>query len=294
MRNIKLTIEYDGTAYCGWQAQPNGVSVQEMLQVALRKMTGEKTMLQGASRTDAGVHALGQAANFRTRTAIPCRGFIEGLNSLLPEDISVIGAEEVPEGFHAKRSSKGKHYRYLIAFGGSRPALMRNRVWFIRDVAPASGYGAGASRSEVLDRIAELNEAAQVLVGEHDFSAFCGAGDTNRSKVRRIDRIEVRGRELVTGKDGDVLVPLSLPSGSNLLSIDITGNGFLKYMVRNIAGTLAGLVFPVQRHGGPAGTCDRKRISGRERIKYILDSGDRKKAGVTAPAFGLYLIEVYY
>ena len=176
MRNIKLIIEYDGSRFSGWQVQLRVRTVQELIQNALRKMAGEKVMLQGASRTDAGVHAFAQVGNFRTASKITCQSFMDGLNSLLPDDISIKDACEVAPDFHAKRDSKGKHYRYLIMTGAARPAIMRNRAWFIK----------GAK----LDATT-MQTTAQALVGEHDFSAFCASGDTNKGRVRTIESIKV-------------------------------------------------------------------------------------------------------
>jgi len=263
MRNIKLTIEYDGSGFSGWQVQPRARTVQDVLQKALGKMTGKKVTLQGASRTDACVHALAQVANFRTESKIACKNFVDGLNSLLPDDVSIKDACDVAPDFYAKRDSKGKHYRYLIMTGPARPALMRNRVWFIKNAVPA---------------VDNINAAAQALVGEHDFSAFCASGDTNKSKVRRIDRIEASVIPAKAGISGNELDSRLRGNDTCLITIDITGNGFLKYMVRNIVGTLL----------------NSKLKPDPKNLKMILESKDRKKAGVTAPASGLYLVEVFY
>ena len=245
MRNIKLTIEYDGTRYCGWQVQSNGVTVQAVLQKAISKMTGgSKVTLYGASRTDAGVHSLGQTANFHTTSKITRDGFLRGLNSILPDDISIRDVEEVPLAFHSRRSAKRKHYRYLIYCDKPKLALLRNRAWYLQ------------ARPDV--KI--MNGAAKALVGIHDFSSFCASGDTNRSKEREIKSISVRNDRV---------------SCFNLIVIDVIGTGFLKYMVRNIVGTLI-------------------KVGSRTEMKAILESKDRNKAGVTAPAQGLYLLEVLY
>jgi len=324
MRNIKLTIEYDGTAYCGWQIQPNGMTVQAVLKRAIEKMAGHPVTLTGASRTDAGVHALGQVANFKTEKKISCDGFLKGLNSMLPEDIAIKKVEEVPDDFHAKRSACGKHYRYLVAFGGSRPALLRNRVWYVgtqyvaQDFSPANISRGGVPsppqnrkpaeeglpyKAVRYDIVKKLNTAAQSLVGTHDFSAFCGSGDCNRSKVREIYSIEARvipsesegararschPRGIRHSRDSGNPVFLNawdshFRGNDILLAIDIKGNGFLKYMVRNIVGTL------IRPRKGL-----NSKLQPDPKICKILEGRDRRKAGVTAPACGLYLVEVFY
>ncbi|MBI2091748.1 MAG: tRNA pseudouridine(38-40) synthase TruA [Deltaproteobacteria bacterium] len=251
MRNIKLIIEYDGTAYCGWQIQPNGVTVQALIQNAVSKMTGKKAVLLGASRTDAGVHAIAQAANFKTESKISCEGFRRGLNSLLPNDIVIKNAEDVPISFHAKNNAKGKHYRYLILLAKSRPAILKNRAWHLR-------------KNQNINAVF-MQKAAKALVGKHNFTSFCASGDANCTKVRQIDAIKVK----------TVKFSLIPALDSTLIAIDVFGGGFLKFMVRNIVGTLVSV------------------LSAGE-MKKILEAKDRKKAGVTAPACGLYLVSVKY
>jgi tRNA pseudouridine38-40 synthase len=246
MRNIKLTIEYDGGGFCGWQVQPNGTSVQEVVEKAIAKMTREKIRITGASRTDAGVHALAQVANFRTKTKIPCKGLLMGMNSLLPGGVVVKKAEDVGLDFHSKRDSKKKHYRYIILNGTIRPALGRGLLWH---------------RRGSLD-LKAMRRAAKVIVGTHDFTSFCASDDANKTKVRKILSIKISKKVL----------PIL---GKKAVMIDIVGNGFLKYMVRNIVGTLV----------DPGKSAH---------MKEILDARDRKKAGVTAPACGLYLVEITY
>ena len=155
-RNLKLTLEYDGRAYVGWQFQDNGPSIQLRLMAAIERMTGERAVISVAGRTDAGVHAVGQVANFHTRSQIETRRFIPGLNSLLPRDISVHSVVEVPEAFDARHDSLSKRYRYRIYVSRHRAALEEGRAWLV----PAP-LDVGAMRS-----------AAVSLVGEHDFNAF--------------------------------------------------------------------------------------------------------------------------
>ena len=256
MRTIKLTLTYDGEGFVGWQIQPNGESVQAILKRALEEMTGEECTLVGAGRTDAGVHALGQVASFATEKSIPCEGFVKGLNSLIPPAIAVVDAEEVGEGFDARKSAKGKVYRYLILRSLNRLPLLAGRAWHAR---------------EALD-LAAMREAAAHLVGEHDFESFRASGCAARHAVRRLDRIDILS-------DPPCAEHMELPSESGLISLEFEGGGFVRHMVRNIVGTLVevgrGAILP----GG---------------VKKILDARERKEAGVCAPASGLYLVRVIY
>lgn len=251
---MKLIIEYDGTDYCGWQAQANGVSVQETLRKAIRKLTGEDASLVGSSRTDAGVHALGQVGHFRTRTSIPTEGYRKGLNALLPNDIRIVEAREMPDDFHALRDAKGKHYRYIIDTGEVVSALYHNRSWFVH---------------QSLD-LQLMQEAAKMLLGKHDFSAFRASGSHVKHAVRTIHAVQVkRMRRAMKG----------IPCPVNGLAIDVLGDGFVRHMIRNIAGWLV--------------ETGRGRIS-LDEAKRIFKGKKRTEAGVCAPASGLYLMEVFY
>lgn len=192
-------MEYDGTAYAGWQSQTNARAIQDVVREAIARMTEEKVNLIGASRTDTGVHALGQVASFQTARDISCEGFLKGLNSLLPDDIRVKHCEEVPLSFHPIRDAKRKTYRYLFDTGETPSALQRNRAWW---VGPGLDWRG-------------MEEAAQYLVGERDFKSFRGAHGEVKSTTRQLEKI-------VFAKD----------------QITFIGNGFLKHMVRNIVGTL--------------------------------------------------------
>jgi tRNA pseudouridine38-40 synthase len=204
MRTIKLTIEYDGTDFVGWQVQPNGRSVQEVLEGALATLLGERTPLAGSGRTDAGVHAAAQVASLRTARPLPLRAFVHGLNSLLPPDVAVRAAEEVDESFHARRSARGKRYEYRISNRPIRSPLSRRTHWEV---------------FRPLD-VAAMAAAARLLLGVHDFSAFRAADCPAKTRVREIWRFEVEGA-----------------SGADLL-ITVEGSAFLKQMVRNLVGTL--------------------------------------------------------
>ena len=203
MRNVKLTVEYDGANYAGWQVQPNGVSVQEVLAKAIAETTGEpRVRLIGSGRTDAGVHAAGQVANFKTTTAIPAAGLMHAINTKLPEDIAVVDAEDVPEEFHARYSAKLKTYRYSILNRPVRSPLARRMCHFVRTPLNADAMRAAAER----------------LLGEHDFAAF-QSKPTGKASVRTITRLDIE-------------------APPPRIDIYVTANGFLYNMVRAIAGTL--------------------------------------------------------
>lgn len=204
MKNVKITIEYDGTDYHGWQCQGNLPTVQKTIEDAMEKITGNKTRITGSGRTDAGVHAMGQVANFFTETQMDCKTLEKALNSALPRDISIISSRQVPQDFHAQFSSRSKVYEYRIFNRPNPPALQRNRVWHIR---------------EKLDT-KKMREAAAYLEGTHDFSVFATADITVKTTVRTVKRVHVRKT-----REGIILV-------------EIEANGFLKRMVRMITGTL--------------------------------------------------------
>ncbi len=244
MRNIKLTIEYDGTNYCGWQVQPNGITVQEVLKKTIMRVLQEKIVLIGAGRTDSGVHAHAQVASFKTSSTLEPDKMRHSLNSVLPNDIVVTNVEDAPENFNAQKNSKGKHYRYCILNGYVPSALNHGKYWYIK---------------AKLD-IKKMKKAAKYLVGEHDFNAFKASDACTKTSVRKITKIKIK-------KKGDYII------------FDIFGTGFLKNMVRTIIGTFFSVGIG--------------KISPKE-VKTILESRDRTKAGKTAPACGLFLVEVYY
>ena len=204
MRNFKIIIEYDGSAYCGWQRQPNGISIQQVLEEAIKSITGEDVSIIASGRTDAGVHAIGQAASFRAHSLLPVYKLFAGINSVLPPDIALKDLQEMPDGFNALKDAKKKVYLYRIKNQRLRPVLGRQYFWFVR-------YR--------LD-LAKMQKAASLLAGEHDFSAFCATGCEVQSRVRKLAPIEI----------------LELPD--NMLEITVESGGFLRHMVRNIVGTL--------------------------------------------------------
>ena len=243
MRTIKLTIEYDGTAYVGWQHQPNGISVQQVMEEALARIQGESVRIHSSGRTDAGVHARGMVACFRTARVLPMTAYTEGMNCTLPPDIAVISAEEVHPEFDPRRHAKGKHYRYTILTSIRRSPLARLQAWYLK---------------EKLD-IERMREGAAYFLGEHDFSAFRTSGCAARNTVKRIDSVTV-------SESGD------------LIHIDVCGSGFMRNMVRIMAGTLVQIGL---------GKMQPEHIR-----KCLTESG--AAPGPTAPAHGLCLMEVYY
>ncbi len=203
MRTIRLSIEYDGTNYVGWQTQPNGLAVQQVIEEALFQLLGEKVSLRSSGRTDAGVHARCMAAAFQTSAKMPLRAFVDGTNRFLPPDIAILDAVEVPTDFNPIRDAHAKHYRYTVLTTASRSPLHRFHSWHVK---------------EPLD-IAAMKAAAARFVGRHDFAAFRASNCATKTSVRRIDSVDV-------SKEGDFIV------------IDVVGEGFLKNMVRVMVGTL--------------------------------------------------------
>lgn len=203
MRNIKLTIEYDGSSYSGWQRQLNALSIEEKVSDAVRKIVNEDIKLIGSSRTDTGVHARGMVANFLTLTKIPVEKLPAAINSKLPSDITILEAEEVSEDFHARYSSKGKRYSYTILNRKTPPALMRNYV---------------AHYTYDLD-FDLMVKASKAFIGTHDFSAFKSTGGSVKTSVRTVRLLEL-------SRNGEFIV------------MNIEADGFLYNMVRIIAGTL--------------------------------------------------------
>lgn len=244
MRTIKLTISYDGTNYAGWQRQPNGLAVQQVMEEALAKILGAPAKVYSSGRTDAGVHAEGMVAAFRTAGKMPLSAFSYGLNSHLPPDIAVRAAEEALPEFDPRRDAKGKHYRYTILNTPRRLPLCRLYAWHLKSD---------------LD-LAAMQEAAGHMTGEKDFAAFRTSGCAARTTIRNVFSVDVL-------REGE------------FLRIDVKGSGFLRNMVRIMVGTLVEV--------------------GRGKIRpdaipamFSLENG--MTAGMTAPAHGLCLVEVYF
>ena len=244
MRNIKLIIEYDGTAYSGWQVQPNGVTIQEVMEGALARMLGAPAKLRSSGRTDAGVHARGMVACFNTEKGLPLRAFREGLNTLLPNDIAVRDACEVPLRFNPRADARAKHYRYTILLDNLRSPLARHTAWRL----PGR-----------LDLDA-MRAACSLFVGEHDFAAFRASNCAAKTTVREINSLELV-------QDGP------------FIHLDVNGSGFLKNMVRVMAGTIV-----------EVGQGRREP----QQVAELLRDGNRQQSGMTAPSHGLCLMQVYY
>ncbi len=174
MRNIKLLIEYDGTNYLGWQVQARGLTIQGVIEEKLARLTGEKNHLIGSGRTDAGAHALGQVANFKTKSQMAVRTFQKALNSLLPPDIVIRKVEEVEEDFHARKSPKGKIYEYRILNRETRSAFHRLYAWHMPQRL----------------NLEEMEGATRILIGEHDFSCFRSVGTPTKTAIRKVFRAE--------------------------------------------------------------------------------------------------------
>lgn len=248
MRTLKLTLSYDGTAYVGWQRQENGVAVQEKIEDAFRplaaKLDGSAPTVIGAGRTDAGAHALGQVASVNVEIDLSPEIVQRALNVRLPLDIRVVDVTDEKPGFHARYHAAGKAYRYRIVMAPVMSPFDRQYAWH----APGR-YDIGA-----------MQRAATALVGRHDFTSFQTSGSPVTDTIRTIQRLDVRdlGGEVV---------------------IDVRGDGFLRHMVRAIAGTLLDIG------------------SGRrapESIQALLAATDRAAAGPTLPAHGLTLVSVWY
>jgi tRNA pseudouridine38-40 synthase len=243
-RRVAAVVEYDGTDYAGWQSQIHSVSVQDAVEAALSFVAGHPVIAICAGRTDAGVHAAGQVIHFDTVAVRTPRAWVLGANTKLPPSIALQWAGEVTAGFHARHTAYRRIYRYYILNRSARTALKRTRTaWIHRPL------DAGA-----------MHAAAQVLIGEHDFSAFRSIECQSKTPVRRIQRIDVQ-------RSGETVW------------LEIEANAYLHHMVRNIVGTL----LDVQREADPADAMAR-----------ILKGRDRARAGMTAPAAGLYLWRVEY
>ena len=255
MRHIKLTIQYDGTNYSGWQVQKRGATIQGLLEDALFAVTGEETRVTGASRTDAGVHAFEQVAVFKTDARLEPAAFVRAFNANLPGDIRIIDATEVSGSFHPRYDARNKSYAYLISRSREYSVFLKRYSWQVP-------FG--------LD-CAAMQEAADQLVGTHDFSSFRASGCSARHARREVKTIEI--------KESDAFGFLSFMLKVPLITVRIRANAFLRHMVRNIAGTLVDV--------------GRGKIHP-EKIRNILESGDRSTAGKTAPACGLFLEKIEY
>ncbi len=205
MRNIKLTIEYDGTGYHGWQIQPEVRTIQGTLEEKIGVIAGEQISLVASGRTDAGVHALGQVANFKTESRIPLEALKRGLNSLLPDDIAIKRVEVVSHDFHARFSARSKLYEYRIFNSTVSSPMERNFSWYVPERL----------------NLRKMREAARLLLGTHDFSSFRASQSDNLNPVRTLMALEIERKR------------------NKIIEFRMRADAFLKHMVRNIVGTLA-------------------------------------------------------
>ena len=203
MKNIKITIQYNGANYCGWQKQPDSLGIQGTIEKAIYDITKESVKIIGSGRTDSGVHALGQVANFNIESSIPTEKIPNALNDKLPKDISIIGCEQVDDEFHSRYSAKGKRYRYLIYNSPYRSPIYKDTSYHVK-------YD--------LD-FEKMCKEAKSLVGEHDFKGFMSSGSSVKDTVRTIYDVKLTKEE-------------------DLIVVEVEGNGFLYNMVRIIVGTL--------------------------------------------------------
>ncbi|MCV6639110.1 tRNA pseudouridine(38-40) synthase TruA [Candidatus Albibeggiatoa sp. nov. NOAA] len=241
---IAFGVEYDGSSYVGWQKQNNGVSVQEHVETAIAKVANHPIEVICAGRTDRGVHAFGQVIHADAQVERTTRGWVLGTNTHLPKDISILWAQAVDDDFHARFSAQARHYRYIISNRLSRPALHTKKVaWEYRPL-----------------NIEPMQQAAKFLIGKHDFTAYRTVACQARSPVRTI-------------------IYLNVSQQHDRIYLDISADGFLHHMVRNIAGVLLDI-----------GSGNKPP----EWAKQVLDSQDRRQASVTAPAGGLYFYKVDY
>lgn len=261
MKNILLTVSYDGTDFCGWQKQNAGKdksdfpvamrTVQEEIEKALEKMLGAEVFLQGSGRTDSGVHARAQKANFISPVdSVPCENYVRALNSILPKDIRIRESQEVPEDFSARFSATSRTYRYFMHTGSVPLASDMRFVWHLPWTPD----------------INVLNDMTSCLRGELDFATFTASGDQSLSTFRYID-------------DAHFYTQEDLKTGGKVFVFEITANAFLWKMVRSLTGTLIGM--------------EKKGLGGKD-FKEVLFSKDRTRAGVTAPPTGLFLWDVSF
>lgn len=255
MKHVRLLLEYDGTAYQGWQIQKRGLTIQEIIEENILRITGNQSRVVAASRTDAGVHALGQVAAFRTESRLDVKTIKRALNAVLPEDIRVLDSSAVDDSFHPREDAVRKRYFYIIANQRISSAFLSRYTWIV---------------PQALD-LNSMSEASEALVGKHNFSAFMGTGSDIKDPVREIYSLNIERFEKVDF--------LTSSLKGNFMKISIEADGFLRHMVRNIVGTLVEI--------------GRGRFSS-ESMLEILESRDRRRAGQTAPPQGLFLERIEY
>ena len=270
MRNLRLTLSYDGSEFAGWQVQPGRMTIQGTLASAIGRLSGENVLPQGSGRTDAGVHALAQVASFATASPIPAENWMRALNDILPASIRVLEVTEVGPEFHARKSARAKTYRYRIYRGAVCPPFLARYVWH---------YPYPLEESAMV-------EAVGVVVGEHDFTSFAAVDPERMERMAGeesahaagVPTTEVPTTAVHTTNIRTIFASSWTRDGDELI-YTVRGSGFLHHMVRNLVGTflLVG-----------------KGTISREDLRRILIARERTAAGPTAPASGLYLVEVEY
>jgi tRNA pseudouridine38-40 synthase len=280
VRNLKLTLSYDGAEFAGWQVQPGQTTIQGVLASAIGRLSGENVLPQGSGRTDAGVHALAQVASFATTSAIPVENWITALNDILPASIRVLEVTEVSPEFHARKAARAKTYRYRILRSAICPPFLARYVFHYPYPLDESAMVGGAD----------------VVVGEHDFTSFA-AVDAERveriaagrnvppmndrmlnDRMRQDRPVSILPLHAATTNVRTVFASAWVPDGDELI-YTVRGSGFLHHMVRNLVGTFLLM---------------GKGTVSRDNLRRILEARERSAAGPTAPASGLYLVEVEY
>lgn len=254
---MKLTLQFDGSGYSGWQVQEKDRTIQGVLEDALSSITKEEISITGCSRTDAGVHALEFVASFKTNSAMKPDEFLRALNSNIPQDIRAINAEECAEAFHPRYDATSKVYSYIISTAVPQNVFLNRYAWQM-------------PYREALN-IELMKEASKFLIGEHDFSSFRASGCGSKHPVRNVLNIEIAEMPSIDFMTFRLDAPV--------IKISIKANAFLRHMVRNIVGTLVDV---------------GKGRTSPHQIKDILNAKDRSAAGKTAPSCGLFLESVRY
>jgi tRNA pseudouridine38-40 synthase len=255
VRNLRLILSYDGAEFSGWQVQPGRTTVQGALASAIGRLSGENVLPQGSGRTDAGVHALAQVASFATASAIPTENWLGALNDILPASIRVLEVTEVAPEFHARKSARAKTYRYRIHRGSICPPFLARYVWH---------YPYPLEESAII-------AVASTVEGTHDFTSFAAVDP------ERVERMTAN-ESLTTSNVRTIFRSVWSRQGDEFI-YSVRGSGFLHHMVRNLVGTFVLI---------------GKGTVGREDFQHILQVRERAAAGPTAPASGLYLVEVEY
>ncbi len=255
MRQLKIIVQYDGTDFSGWLIQKKGTTIQGLLEHAVLTFTGKFSRVTGASRTDAGVHALEQVASFRTLSSLDDHTIVRALNANLPLDIRVLHAEEVSDDFHPRYSPNNKTYSYMITTQGPYSLFLRKYSWTVPYTL----------------NISAMKHAAEYLLGKQDYTSFRAAGCSSKNQIREITELDITSSGFVDF--------IGFRFNSPIIKINIRANAFLRHMVRNIVGTL------VETGGGKKSP---------EFMKELIELKDRRMAGQTAPACGLFLEKIEY